>query len=75
MKKIIVIAACALLTTAAYAADGKSKVTVAKAEVKVTVVPAAVSKPAPRAKKVSASESAVYDYSLERDACCYSHTP
>ena len=76
MKKIIVLVACVLLTTAAYAADEKSKVTVAKAEVKTAAVSvsATTSKPAPRAKKVSASESTVYDYSLERDGCCYSHT-
>ena len=70
MKKIILLAACVLLTTAAYAADEKSKVIVAKAEVKAAVS-ATASKPAPRAKKVSASESTVYDYSLERDGCCY----
>jgi hypothetical protein len=75
MKKIIVLVACVLSTTAAYAADEKSKVTVAKAEVKAVAVSATVSKPAPRAKKVSASEPAVYDYRLERDACCYSYAP
>ena len=70
MKKIIVLAACVLLATSAYAADEKSKMTVAKAEVK-TAVSATAGKPAPKVKKVSASKSTVYDYSLERDGCCY----
>jgi hypothetical protein len=74
MKKIIVLAACALLTSSAYAADQKTKMTVAKVEDKA-VVSATASKPTPvsaaRAIKVSASESTVYDYSLERDGCCF----
>ena len=51
MKTIIVVAACVLLTTAAYAADEKSKITLAKVEVK-TVVSAAAGKPAPRATEI-----------------------
>jgi hypothetical protein len=69
MKKIIVLAACVLLTSSAYAADEKSKMTVAKAEVKAVV--SATSKAAPRAMKASATESTVYDYNLERDGCCF----
>ena len=70
MKKIIVLAACVLLANAAYAADEKTKVTVVKAEVKA-VLSATASKPAPHPKKVSASESTVYEHSVERDGCCY----
>ena len=69
MKRIIVLAACVLLTSSAYAADEKSKMTVAKAEVKAVV--SATSKAAPRAMKVNASESKVHDYSLERNGCCF----
>ena len=67
MQKIIVLAACVFLSSSAYAADQKSKIVVAKADHKA-VVSATASKPAPRAK---ISESTVYDYSLERDGCCY----
>jgi hypothetical protein len=77
MKKIIILAAlqllvlaCVMLTSSAYAADEKSKMTMAKVEHKI-IVATAVSKPASRAMKVSASESTVYDYSLERNGCCF----
>lgn len=80
MKTIIALAAlaCVMLTTSANAADGKSKMTVAKLEDKAAVSAIAsktASKPASvspaRAKKVAASESPVYDYRLEIDGCCY----
>jgi hypothetical protein len=75
MKKISVLAtcltlACVMLTSSAYSADEKSKIAVAKAEAKAAVSETA-SKPAPRAMKVRASEARAHDYSLERDACCF----
>jgi hypothetical protein len=77
MKKIIVLAAfqllglaCVVFVSSADAADEKSKTPMAKVESKA-IVSTTVSKPVSRAMKVSASESRVHDYSLERDGCCF----
>jgi hypothetical protein len=70
IKALAACLACIILTSSAYAADEKSKIAVAKAEVKAAASETA-SKPAPRAAKVRASGSTEHDYSLERDGCCF----
>lgn len=70
MKKIIVFAACVILTTSAFAADKNSNLIVARADIK-TVAPATAFSSAPRAKKASASKWSANEYSVERDGCCY----
>jgi len=74
MKSMIVLAACLLASSSAYAADGHSKLTVAKLEGRAPVAVStgkAVSKPASistaRAARAVSSESPVCDYSVETD--------
>jgi hypothetical protein len=69
MKSMIAIIACALATSSAYAADGKSKVIVAKLEGKAqtaATMSKTSSKPA-RSTPAVATESQVCDYSVETD--------